>query len=515
MSTEEERSIAVGDRLIVGKHAATIRYLGSVEGQDGDWAGLEWDDLTRGKHDGSHGGKRYFSCEHHRPTSGSFVRRSKLLATADFGCTLETAIQARYKRSNDGVATEEIHEEAYVPTTSHRRVPIRLVGAAAAAEAVCEDGALLQASFVAMRISSLRPTLNTTSFLSNVQALDLSNNLISRWTAVAALAALLPSLHTLNLSGNHHLLIDSDIDMDLTNESCSSSSASTETITLPSLRTLILNNCGVTWTQATLLSSTALPNLQALYLCRNNISSLVPLHSLPNSSSSFNLQTSLQVLDLEGNRIASWEEVAAALKHLPCLHTLLLNGNELRDVCYPGTGFVALERLMLGHNRLDNWSVADELDRFPALKDVRLSGNPLTSLSSSTTTNSENGGGMGVRYETVARISKLTMLNGGDVSAAERWDAELAYLRRLTDELAAAKAKDDSSDGDQSSSGILLLKAHPKFAALSAKYGELTASGPVSTKGTTLASSMVELVFVAGEKQKIKKVPGRWFRFFI
>ena len=77
-------ALEVGQRLIVGKHAATIRYIGSVDGQQGDWAGLEWDDPTRGKHDGSHGGTRYFTCVRHHE-AGSFVRLPKLLETADLG----------------------------------------------------------------------------------------------------------------------------------------------------------------------------------------------------------------------------------------------------------------------------------------------------------------------------------------------------------------------------------------------------------------------------------------------
>ena len=52
--------ISVGQRLQIDDFKATVLYVGPVEGQKGDWAGLEWDDHTRGKHDGSHGGKRYF-----------------------------------------------------------------------------------------------------------------------------------------------------------------------------------------------------------------------------------------------------------------------------------------------------------------------------------------------------------------------------------------------------------------------------------------------------------------------
>ena len=147
----EKGALAVGARLFVGSHAATIKYIGEVEGQQGAWAGLEWDDASRGKHDGSHGGRRYFSCRS-GAAAGSFVRLPKLLESADLGQTLAAAIQARYKSSEtDGRDAEE----AYVSTSSQRRVAIRLVGAEEAAAAASEDGALQQVSFVGMRISSL------------------------------------------------------------------------------------------------------------------------------------------------------------------------------------------------------------------------------------------------------------------------------------------------------------------------------------------------------------------------
>ena len=47
-----------GQRVQVVSAKATIRYIGNIEGQNGIWIGLEWDDESRGKHDGSHQGQR-------------------------------------------------------------------------------------------------------------------------------------------------------------------------------------------------------------------------------------------------------------------------------------------------------------------------------------------------------------------------------------------------------------------------------------------------------------------------
>ena len=36
----------------------TVRYVGEVAGTKGEWIGVEWDDEGRGRHDGTHDGKR-------------------------------------------------------------------------------------------------------------------------------------------------------------------------------------------------------------------------------------------------------------------------------------------------------------------------------------------------------------------------------------------------------------------------------------------------------------------------
>jgi tubulin-specific chaperone E len=56
-------SAKIGDRLSYDGALCTVRYVGEVASTSGSWIGVEWDDGTRGKHDGSHKGTRYFSCK--------------------------------------------------------------------------------------------------------------------------------------------------------------------------------------------------------------------------------------------------------------------------------------------------------------------------------------------------------------------------------------------------------------------------------------------------------------------
>jgi hypothetical protein len=55
---------------------------------------------------------------------------------------------------------------------------------------------------------------------------------------------------------------------------------------------------------------------------------------------------------------------------------------------------------------------------FPALRDLRITGNPVLSLSKS-----------GGRFEVIGRVAGVQLLNGADVRAMERRDAELRYLQ--------------------------------------------------------------------------------------
>jgi len=54
----------VGQRVSFKNHRCTVQYIGKVEGADPDkiWLGVEWDDPTRGKHNGEYLGQRYFKC---------------------------------------------------------------------------------------------------------------------------------------------------------------------------------------------------------------------------------------------------------------------------------------------------------------------------------------------------------------------------------------------------------------------------------------------------------------------
>ncbi|PQE25841.1 tubulin-specific chaperone e protein [Rutstroemia sp. NJR-2017a BBW] len=63
----------VGQRVSFEGQPCTIRYIGNVQGTGKEWLGVEWDNPSRGKHDG----QGLFKCLSRSPTAGSFIRPTR------------------------------------------------------------------------------------------------------------------------------------------------------------------------------------------------------------------------------------------------------------------------------------------------------------------------------------------------------------------------------------------------------------------------------------------------------
>jgi hypothetical protein len=88
---ETNCAVVIGQRISVEGSVATVRYVGKLDSDvDNVWVGVEWDDVSRGKHDGSYQGRRYFTCLN--GGSGSFLKLHKL----DYGVDFVTAVHDRY-----------------------------------------------------------------------------------------------------------------------------------------------------------------------------------------------------------------------------------------------------------------------------------------------------------------------------------------------------------------------------------------------------------------------------------
>ncbi|WIA09989.1 hypothetical protein OEZ85_010201 [Tetradesmus obliquus] len=534
-------SVEVGERLIIAKHRASVRYVGPVEGQEGTWVGVEWDDPSRGKHDGTTGGRRYFSCSCDSPTAASFVRISKVSR----GSSVVDALVQRYTNQlAEGQAAAD--GQVFLHTSSHRKVWVELVGEQKVTERLSKTELLQAARLVGANASHVGPAGALAAAAPNLVQLDLTDNLLSSWGSVAQICSELPQLRVLQLSNNRLAL------------PCSMHSGGPDAVqVLLGLQCLVLNQCSISWQQVGVLQR-CLPNLLELHVAGNNINSLrlqldlqeqqqqhaaelqQPSAGQPQQQQQQQQQCdssgvdgslagfkSLQVLGLEDNAIADWAEVLR-LAGLPQLRRLHLSGNPIASIAYPAHSigldalasqqppaaaaldkqqqqgqqqqqqpYGQLEALLLGNCRISSWADVDALNLLPRLAELRLSGNPLFDAEA-------GAAGGGRRYEVIGRVAGLTLLNGADVKPRERRDCELRYLQTIL-----ADAQQQQQQQQQQQSQAELQRQHPRLAELQAKYGQVIAAAAAkpSQQGSSLSSTTCELTLRHGNSSSKKKLP--------
>ena len=104
---QNERSELVGRRIctLEGDHYATVLFYGKVGDTKGLWLGVEWDDSSRGKHQGVHEKVQYFIPRSSSTTSSSFIRLNKV----SLGVDIVTGVKERYGKVDGGTGGVEQH----------------------------------------------------------------------------------------------------------------------------------------------------------------------------------------------------------------------------------------------------------------------------------------------------------------------------------------------------------------------------------------------------------------------
>ncbi|KAK9831076.1 hypothetical protein WJX74_002445 [Apatococcus lobatus] len=433
--------IRVGDRAELEGCRVTVRFSGSLSGKEGHWVGVEWDDVLKGKHEGKLEGQQYFSCSRPGPC-GSFIKLESFQKRAVHGCSLEEALRDRY---SSGVRDQDVAQgqsSRQILTAGDKLLAVQLLEHHRVQDRQADLQHLERASLSGANIATVE---GVGSIAPNLEELDLSSNLLSSFKSVHQLLAELQHLRLVNLSSNQLA-------------ACTSDTAHQQ------LQGLILNSARATWANV-LISCSAFSSLRELHLCANGIATL-------ESDMSRMLPESLEMLALEANDLTSWSDVAS-LSHLPNLTQLLLSSNAISVIPLDaGTGgFKTLRMLTLGSNKLQAWQSIIALDGFTSLKELRVSGNPVILA-----------GGSGSRYEVIARVGRLQKLNGSAISAAERQDAEIRYLRRAMGDVQRSNA--ETQDHHSST----------RIQELQERYGDLGAAASVASGNTSLGSNMLDLV---------------------
>jgi len=462
----------VGQRVSVGGSLGWVRYVGPVGEKLTQYAGVEWDADGRGKHDGSHGGTRHFTCAQGR---GSFVK-FKLLGAAT---SLVEALDRKYREGAGG--SEDAKLKAVAATelyanSANGRQQCELVGMAQISAIQADLPGLERVSLRGMCIERVAPPGGRalSAVAPAVVELDLRENLLRRWGDVCEIGHCCAQLETLYLSGNAFDEPEGGAEADAEAEAARGCFAS--------LRTLVVGSGTMDW-PSLLRRARAMPQLRQLHFGGNGVVTLtVPGAEL----------AQLEQLHLEDNCIADAAEVEK-LGAMPSLRWLNLSGNPLetvRSVASPDgpAGFAALRALSLCDTALASWDAVVALDGLPQLAELWLKGCPLLDSAEPKLES------YAARCLTVGRITRLGALNGGAIAPAERLTAEKMYLRHCVADLTAAGV--DASQPPEALRETLpagFAKRHPRFLPLCKHYDDVQHEKQRQAGVSLLSSNLVKV----------------------
>ncbi len=519
-ATMELADFVLGQRVVDEEgNRATVRYLGPVASAKDptapQWVGVEWDDPTRGKHDGSvvtaDGARvRHFTCVRPGPTSASFLKPAKL----DRGVAFMDVLHRRYVRPDAPLeAPNQVFEGAYANTSRGGQKAIEFHGEKKI-RARQQIGVLEKVSMRGERVAWAGEE-QVAEEAAHLVEVDVQGNLWSDWEELGKLARQMPRLETLHLNSN------------LMRPLLAPAAGPGLRGAFAALRVLVLNNCGLSAWATVLHVEECVPQLEELGLARNDLAAddmaaAIAARQQRTPEVGHALFHRLRSLDLSGTGLQSWGQVAL-FQDLPALRLLSLNENAIDAIASAGEtkegeegkretyGFATLETLHLSCNRVASWASIDVLRHFPLLHSLRFTSNPLTK-------------GMGqseARQLVIARVATLTRLNGAEISSRERADAEKSYIRRVARELSRTIASEEEQEKESSSEekkAALLQRQHPRWLSLVQQHGEATGAGGGGGMGSggsgTLAKEMlsVKLVSMASASMTLapteKKLPG-------
>ncbi|KAK5947179.1 hypothetical protein PMZ80_001326 [Knufia obscura] len=443
-----------GRRLSYDGHLCTVRYHGPLAGTTGAWLGVEWDDASRGKHDGKYKGEQIFQCDSLSSTAASFIRPNR---KPDQERTVLEAI--KYKYDTD-------------PTDATSDVDVVVISGKVAEEVGFDKIAREQSQLAELRVvlvdqfvvngitprgsapDSLPDAQNELSAMCpNITELDLGWNTIEHWSQAAEICAALPKLTTLRLGG-------------LRFASFRTSSASSP---LAQIKELHLEECLLTADEICDMfkDSSDFSSLQELYLSGNGLSTLEPTNKRP-----LPCIRNVRSVVLENNHFTDLECLASITRLFPQVKALSLQGNHISMIGQKssptGCTYPQIEALNISHNRIDSYACIDSLPQLlPSLSSLRITNNPLFDQSEQAAAKDPRASDKSF-YLTLARVPTLTTLNHAKINARERQEGEIYYLSIAEKELGAVF----SANKDKNKAEIIAeaKSLHPQYQPLTLKY---------------------------------------------
>eukprot|EP00826_Nyctotherus_ovalis_P006925 TRINITY_DN11691_c0_g1_i1.p1 TRINITY_DN11691_c0_g1~~TRINITY_DN11691_c0_g1_i1.p1 ORF type:complete len:563 (-),score=141.12 TRINITY_DN11691_c0_g1_i1:75-1763(-) len=491
----------IGRRVEFKEQRGTVRYCGPLQHEtdrpktEDVWLGIEWDNPSKGKHNGTVNGFKYFDCA--SETGGSLIR----LKAANLGIPLVVAVREKYKSYEEMTEEEKKEEtqteqEMYANTTKKsKKLAIQLVGKAKAYSKISNLANLREVALQSMQISSVEDSAHflTKSFTS-LDSLYLDGNLLYDWEQYFQILWQLPKLVTISLTDNKFRKpFPSFI-----------SSLSKDRLVHPNLRVVSFIDMGLSWEDVDIL----LPSfelLEELWLCHNKCNTIGTAHKVRTE-----FLNNINMLNLESNGLTVWEDVVQ-FGELPKLNNLVLGINKIRKI--PRLeGFRNVGQLSVEKNLIDDWESINNLNSLENLTRLRISDNPIENVS----------GRIRARQEIIARIKNLEWLNSSIVKATDRRDAELTYMKIAWEQYVKAaresyeraSVKEELKDASKLEEHMkaqfpekqYMEERHPRWFELIAKHGSPIEMG-VEKVAQNIQTRGVELVIRSMCKGSVHKEP--------
>ncbi|KAL3921473.1 MAG: hypothetical protein SGILL_002731 [Bacillariaceae sp.] len=441
----------------------TVAYVGPVASSKNPtevYAGIVWDDASRGKHDGSVISRqtnsivRHFSCGPSQGSQGSFLRLRKL----DVGVPLTSALlRSKYVDMNAPIIAPNNLLPHTLVTSNGKKKSIEFFGELQ----IRERQQIERLDNISLRrIGISRASENEEEFKSfhHIKELDLAGNLLSNWVQVLKIMRQFPELENVSLAHNHI--------RDVVAPTLEPADALFG-IQFDHIRVLNLNNCCIDTFETVAWVSKAMPNLESLCVANSDLSDIESFHVTGFDK--------LQRLDCSNCKFDRWDDQVDKFAGLPNLESLCLNDNAIQSIprhAGAAPSFQRLVSLQISGSSISSWGDLEGTNSFSQLKSLRLKNAPLTS---------ELGEG-DLRSTCLARFPQLEYLNASSISKTERIEAERRYVALVSHLIQRCNIEGAPEEE--------ILNEHPRYAELREVHKNLVFSSNSSEKSESLASSI-------------------------
>ena len=205
LQPKDDWSNLLGKRVELNEKTATIKYAGPLRHKKDAketeiWLGLEWDDKSRGKHNGTVEGYEYFKTINNE-SSGSLIKMTKVNIGQSFKGALGYKYNFYEEEGNDyHKDIDKALEKDNFIVTDRKIINIELVGKEKAAKKFSEFAYMPCIDLSYSYINKLGNNLS--NILPRLKELSLTRTLLTKWSDFLSILIQFKNLNLLNFSEN-------------------------------------------------------------------------------------------------------------------------------------------------------------------------------------------------------------------------------------------------------------------------------------------------------------------------